>query len=176
MSGLWIAPLAIFWLRAWGPLRPFDVEPVQAPSWSLFLGGLALSVALWWLPASYYRLRDFEKSGRIYELFGVRAFSRFVTDGEYINRVRRRASPGFRLIQDRATARAFIARTHVAERGHLPWLLAGAFTTAWAWHIGWHHWAIFLGVGNVLANLWPIMLQRYTRGRIERVLAKRTTQ
>src|SRR5687768_13150825 len=92
MSGLWIAPLVIFWLRVWGPLRPFDVQPVEAPSWPLFLCGLTLSVALWWVPSSYYRLREFEKSGRIYEVLGVRAFSRFVTDGEYINRFRRRTS------------------------------------------------------------------------------------
>jgi hypothetical protein len=173
MSGLWIAPLAIFWLRVWGPLRPFDVEPVSAPSWIAMLAGTTISVAVWWIPAGYYKLREFEKSGRIYEMLGVRPFSRFVTDGELINRFRRQATPGFRLIHDRASARAFIARTHIAERGHLPWLIAGALSTVWAVHVGWTGWATVLGVGNAVVNLWPILLQRYTRGRIERVLTAR---
>jgi hypothetical protein len=173
MSGLWIAPLAIFWMRVWGPLLPFDVEQVATPSAIAFLAGVALSVATWWMPASYYRLRGFEKSGRVYEMLGVRHFSRFVTDGEIINRFRRRTNPEFRLIHHRASARDFIARTYIAERGHLPWLVAGALSTVWALHVGWSGWALLLGIGNAMVNLWPILLQRYTRGRIERVLAAR---
>jgi hypothetical protein len=170
MSSLWIAPLAIVWLRVWGPLRPFDVEPVSPPSWIALLAGTTISMAAWWVPAGYYKLRDFEKSGRIYEMLGVRSFSRFVTDGAIINRIRRQATPGFRLIRDRASARAFIARTYIAERGHLPWLVAGLLSTIWAARVGWNGWALLLGAGNALVNLWPILLQRYTRGRIERVL------
>jgi hypothetical protein len=139
----------------------------------VLIAGVALSAAVLWLPASYYRLREFERSGRIYAVLGVRPFSRFVADGAMINRAKRRTNPAFRLIQHRASALEFIARTHASERGHLPWLIAGALSAIWAARVGWTDWALMLGAGNALINLWPIMLQRYTRGRIERVLTAR---
>jgi hypothetical protein len=39
--------------------------------------------------------------------------------------------------------------------------------------IGWHGWACYLSVGNVLVNLYPILLQRYTRGRLQAALRRR---
>lgn len=173
MSGAWIAPLFVFWSRFLEPLRPFDEPTRPAPSLALFAAGITLSIGAWWMPRAYYRLLGFERSGRLYELLGVREFRRFVTDGDFINRHRRRADPDFRLVRDRRSAREFIARTMLAERGHIVWLLAGALTAAWALHVELLGWAIFLTVGNLIVNLWPMMLQRYTRARIERVLQPR---
>ena len=46
----------------------------------------------------------------------------------------------------------------------------GMVSAAYAWRIGWHGWATYLSVGNVLVNVYPILLQRYTRGRLRVVL------
>jgi hypothetical protein len=126
-----------------------------------------LCVAAWWLPPSYYRVQSFERSGRVYEALGVRLFRRLVPDGDYANRWRRRTSPGFRILANRAAARAFLGRTEESERGHLVLLLLGLPSIALAWQVGWYGWAIYLGVGNVLVNLYPVLLQRYTRARLQ---------
>lgn len=72
-------------------------------------------------------------------------------------------------MRGRGALREWVDRTRSAERGHLVLLLAGAFTAAWAAWIGWSGWAIGLTAGNVLFNLYPILLQRYNRCRIDRL-------
>lgn len=48
----------------------------------------------------------------------------------------------------------------------------GILSTAFAWQIGWRGWAVYLGAGNVLVNLYPVLLQRYTRARIQPILGR----
>ena len=174
MAGGWIGPLLMFWLYVWGPLRPFDYPTGEvAPPLALFVVSLGICLTPWWLPASYYRIKAFERSGRFYEWIGVRAFRHFVPDGDLANRWRRRRQPNFRIIPNRRLAAAFIERTELSEKSHLVVLLIGVASSCFAWRIGWTGWAVYLGVGNVLVNVYPVLLQRYTRARILRAFAAR---
>lgn len=170
MAGGWLGPLLMFWLYVWGPLRPFDYPrgPLM-PSAVVFLAVLAACVLPWWLPRSYYRVHRFEQSGRFYEALGVRLFRALVPDGDLANWWRRRARPAFRVTANRTAARSFVARTELSEKSHFVLLLAGASSSAHAWRIGWQGWALYLAAGNVLVNVYPILLQRYTRTRLQRV-------
>lgn len=175
ISGGWLAPFAIFWLQVWGPLRSFDTVPPKIGP-GMMPAVLALSLACigaWWLPASYYRVRRFERSGRLYEALGVRWFRYLVPDGDLANRWRRRQQPQFRIVSNRRLTVAFVSRTELGEKSHIVWLLIGAVTTVFAWRIGWRGWAVYLGVGNVVVNLYPILLQRYTRSRLMRIVSRR---
>ncbi len=173
MAGGWLAPMLLFWLYVWGPLRPFaypagDLLP-EAPFVLLPIG----CVALWWLlPAGYFRMRSFEQSGRIYEWLGIRRFRRFVPDGDLANRWARRVNPAYRVIRSRRDAEAFVYRTEQSERGHLVLLLLGVVSAVYAWRIGWQGWAVYLSAGNLVVNLYPILLQRYTRTRLDAVLRR----
>jgi Glycosyl-4,4'-diaponeurosporenoate acyltransferase len=161
MCAGWIVPMLRFWLQTY--LRGV------APSLPWFLAACAACVAVWWLPAAYYRVHGFERSGRVYELLGVRWFRHIVPDGDFANRWRRRREPGHRVISNRAGAQAFLIRYLASERSHLVLLLAGFATSAYAWRIGWNGWAWYLFAANVAANVYPILLQRYTRARITRL-------
>jgi Glycosyl-4,4'-diaponeurosporenoate acyltransferase len=173
MAGGWLGPLLMFWLYVWGPLRPFHyADGDLLPSQPLGLTFFAAAVAVWWLPSSYYQIRAFEQSGRLYELMGVRLFRWFVPDGDAANKLRRRRRPGFRIIRSRRYAQAFLRRTELSEKSHLVMLALGSVTAVFAWRIGWTGWAMYLGVGNVLVNFYPVLLQRYTRARLLRVLAR----
>ncbi len=163
----WLGPLLIFWLSVWGPLRPFHYPAGDLlPPLPLCVAVLAGGIALWWMPASYYRIRSFERSGRLYEALGVRLFRWFVPDGDGANQWRRRREPTFRIIRNRRHALAFVRRTELGEKSHLVLLVLGGASSAFAWAIGWAGWALFLGIGNVLVNLYPVLLQRYTRARL----------
>ncbi|HEX7155508.1 MAG TPA: hypothetical protein VF618_28850 [Thermoanaerobaculia bacterium] len=164
MAGGWLAPLLKFWALASGFHRPYDFpDGDYAPPLALFAGAVLVSYACWWLPAGWYRPRRFER--RLWPLFGVRLFRYLVPDGDLANRWRRRREPGFRVVRNRAAAEVFLRRTVRSEQSHLMLLVFGAFSAVWAWHLGWNGWALFLTVGNVLVNLYPILLQRYTRSR-----------
>ena len=173
MAGGWLGPLMMFWLYIWGPLRPFAYPSGELLPGAWFLLPVAACIALWWaLPDRYFRIHRFERSGRLYERLGVLVFRKFAPNGDFANRWERRKDPSFRLIRFRKSAIAFIVRTRQSERGHIVLLALGAVSAAYAWSVGWHGWAAYLTAGNVLVNLYPVLLQRYTRGRIEGLLSR----
>ena len=51
-------------------------------------------------------------------------------------------------------------------------LVLGGMSAGFAWAIGWTGWAIYLAAGNVVVNLYPVLLQRYTRARISAALSR----
>lgn len=171
MSGAWLGPLLMFWLYVWGPLRPYHY-PIGdvAPHPLVFLAGLGIAVAAGWLPDAYFRIRRFERSGKFYEALGVRWFRYLVPDGDLANRWRRRTRPSFAIVTNRSLARAFVARTRLSEKSHAVLLVIGVLSSLHAWRIGWDGWAMYIALGNVPVNLYPILLQRYTRARLERTL------
>jgi hypothetical protein len=175
MAGGWIGPLIIFWLYVWGPLRPFRYPTGKLLPDISFLPIIMACLSLWWvLPRSYFRICSFERTGRFYENLGVRMFRRFAPDGEFANRWERRKCPQYRLIRDRRSAYDFLLRTEQSERGHVVLLSIGVVSASFAWRLGWFGWAVYLSFGNLLVNLYPIMLQRYTRGRIFTLLERRS--
>ena len=170
MAGGWLGPLLMFWLYVWGPLRPFRYASGELlPPLPLGIVLFAACIALWWLPSSYYQVRPFERSGRLYEALGVRLFRWLVPDGIAANKWRRRREPGFRMIRNRLDAIAFVRRTELSEKSHLVMLALGGVSTVFAWKIGWTGWAFYLGIGNILVNLYPVLLQRFTRARLVRI-------
>jgi hypothetical protein len=174
MAGGWTGPLLIFWLYVLGPLRPFHYPTGDlTPAMSVFAGLFVACVSTWWLPSSYFRVRSFERTGRIYEVLGVRIFRWFVPDGDLANRWRRRSEPDFKIIRNRRLAAAFVRRTQLSEKSHVVVLFLGLISAAYAWQIGWRGWAAYLALGNVLVNLYPILLQRYTRARLLPIVAAR---
>lgn len=167
----WLAPLLKFWAMIWGVFRPPDSTVVAPQLWS-FLAACLLIAGFWWLPSSYYRTRSFEANGRVYELLGVRVFRMFVPNGDFVNLWRRRRDPRFRVISSYHSAETYFRRTIIGEKTHLVSFAVGCASSMFAWHIGWAGWAAYLAGGNVLFNVYPILLQRYTRARLVRALAR----
>lgn len=172
MAGGWLGPLLMFWLYVWGPLRPFAYPAGDLLPGPPFTLAILVCAALWWVPSAYFRTHAFEQSGRVYDALGVRQFRRFVPDGDLANRWVRRRDPAFRIIRNRLSALSFIERTKSSERGHLVLLALGLVSAAFALAFGWYGWAVYLTTGNIVANVYPIMLQRYTRMRTDAVLRR----
>jgi len=173
MAGGWLGPLLMFWMYVWGPLRPFAYPSGELLPDSWFILLVFACISLWWvLPRSYFDIQSFERSGRVYEWVGVLYFRRLAPDGDYANRWERRKNPKYRWIRDQRSAAAFISRTEQSERGHLVLLALGCVSAIYAWNLGWHGWALYLGAGNVVVNIYPILLQRYTRSRLRALLTR----
>ncbi len=173
LSMIWMVPCAQFWLAVWGPLRPHGYpEGTLGPSGPVFLSALLASAAASSLPDGYFRIRSFESDGQLYEVLGVHWFRWLVPDGDFVRAWQRRVDPGYRVLRGRQDAVDFVSRTRVGERMHLVLLLFGVVSSIYAWHLGWRGWATVLVVGNVLVNLYPILLQRYTRARLVRILSR----
>jgi hypothetical protein len=172
MSALFLAPLLIFWLRVWGPLRPFDIAAVPAPSTFVLCAGVLACMLAARPPQRYFRVRPFERDGRFYRAVGVRAFRKVVPNGDWMNRARRRRDRTFRLITSRADIASWLPRTKASETGHLVLMVLGIFSAAYAAYVGWTAWAFALTLGNIATNVYPVFLQRYTRARLLRAAAR----
>ena len=135
-----------------------------------------MSVALLalFLPAGYYQPKPFELSGSFYEWLGVRWFKRWTPDGDYVVWHIRHFLPDYKVIPSHGGFGGFDARTRRSEQGHLMWMLVTVPAMLYALFSGWAVLAGWLFVGNLIINVYPIMVQRYNRARIQRCLGRRS--
>jgi hypothetical protein len=112
------------------------------------------------LPEGYSRPRAFERSGRIYEIAGVKAFKALVRRGPL-----RMLSPTLRLPREPTPEdlQRFAGQSRKAEAGHVitfglvVLLSIGALLAGWLWS------ALWGSIFGALLNGYPVMLQRYNR-------------
>jgi len=113
-----------------------------------------------------YRLRKIEAGGKIYEYLGVRTWKKWMPDaGDFFK-------PGFPKKKLKARNRehleAFYLETCRAEFTH--WLTMAGALMFLLWN---EWWAELIMIGYaVLANVPCIIVQRYNRGRLSRLLKK----
>lgn len=169
LFGAWLALVLMFWLRAWGPLLPFDEAPLQASAPIWFAVSVAAAAIAAKLPRRYYLPRRAEIDGGIYRSMGVPQFRAMITDGDFINAFVRRRHPGYRVHRGSDALASLVARGMQSERSHHALLWFGLGTSICAAVGGWHGWAALIGLGNLVGNFYPVILQRYTRGRVWRV-------
>jgi len=145
-----------------------------AINWALM--GLAFVV---WLVAAirfgrgYYQVHRFERSGRLYEWLGVRAFQRFLRRSGLHGRT---VFPGYVAGPDGAST--LVAATLGLETAHLLiFVVLGAVATDFAWR-GWWDTAGWLLLFNIVHNAYPVLSLRYVRVRAARIFgaARRVNQ
>jgi hypothetical protein len=123
--------------------------------------------------AGYYRLRPFEASGEFYARLGVRFFRRFVPLGDYFNRFTRRRIPDFRLVRSPADVARAERFGRFSERVHVTFLVFLLPPTCWGLVCGQYEFAAELMLFNWAFNLYPALLQRYTRARFDALTRRR---
>jgi hypothetical protein len=116
-----------------------------------------------------FSLANWEKQGEIYERAGVRAFRSVLLHSPlgWIN-------PNFRLIAGRADCDRLLRETNSAEAIHwLTCVVTGMLAISYLRHDHAEYGYVMLLV-RIPFDLYPIMLQRWNRGRVLRVLERRT--
>jgi hypothetical protein len=123
----------------------------------------------------YFNPSSFELDGRLYEMLGVRQFKRFASAGDFFNQRRRRSDPGFRNVKNYSSSVEWEARTRFNELAHLCNLIFSLVMVVWLCLHARYTWIGAILFLNLLLNVYPIMLQRYNRGRIQRIRFLRQT-
>jgi hypothetical protein len=156
--------MGVFLYALWNDGQPFSMV--------ICVAGMSVAMLALFLPAGYYRPRQFELSGRFYERLGVRSFKQWTPDGDYVVRYIRRSLPDYKVLSSRRSLGGLDVRTRRSEQGHLLWLVVTVAPILYALICGWTVLASWLFLGNLAVNVYPIMLQRYTRARVQRSLAR----
>lgn len=134
-------------------------------TWVAILGGV-LHITMP-LPSSYYRIRQFETNGRLYEILGVRFFKVVL-----IRSPLALLNPTIRHTGDRSTLFDLDRKMRDAEAGHLFIFIMMSLTILYTAIKGWWVFAAWLMVFNILFNVYPVMLQRYNRARLTPILKR----
>jgi hypothetical protein len=121
------------------------------------------------MPAGYHTIRPFEQSGQMYEAIGIRLFKTLVRRGPLAV-----FSPTLRFPKERSVGslRWLDGEMRQAEAGHL---LAFALTLAAAAFCalrGWLDAAGWLALFSLPINVYPVLLQRYNRLKLEALIVK----
>jgi Glycosyl-4,4'-diaponeurosporenoate acyltransferase len=165
-----LGPMIRFWGAVYGPLRPFAYpQDDVTPAW--FVAALMVGVCLLprVVPRPWFERADGPSAMRWYVALGVRTFRRAATNGDWINRRARLVAPDHRVIVNVRDLDRVLRETTQSERAHMVLLLAGVLSAAYAWMIGWFGWAAALTAGNLVFNVYPVILQRYNRSRLHAV-------
>jgi hypothetical protein len=170
LFGLWSVPAKAFWLIVLGVIPWFDPVPPVADVWPWFAGSFLAGLWVLLLPRSFHEPRDWESRGDLYRRLGVERFRSIVANGDLVNRFVRARHRHYSVYGpdiEQLVPRSI--RNEIRHLAYLGWGFAGA---CFALSIGWHLWAVWLAGSNIGANLYPTMLQRYSRARVLR-LSKR---
>ena len=123
-----------------------------------------------YLPQKYYAMKRFEKDGRIYEFIGVRYFKRLVAKGPLA------MLASIRFQGKRALLDHLYQETLWGEAVHLVMFLIILGLALYSLLRRWYDVVTYLMVCNTVVNFYPVILQRYNRFRIEKVIVKRDSK
>jgi hypothetical protein len=119
------------------------------------------------LPEWYFQAKGFEESTRVYELFGVLLIRQLVRRGPL-----HILAPEYHYSGRRESIPRLLLEARIAETIHVIALLGSFMLVAYALFMGRLVAAGWLLVFNVLINIYPVMLQRYNRLRLQRLLTR----
>ena len=118
------------------------------------------------LASTYYNEKGWEQKGKIYELIGINYFRKLLVLIGW-EKVIRKSNP---IEKSTATLVNLHHQTKKSELGHLIiWYIVLGFTVFVAFQFGVLK-SIWLLILNILLNLYPVLLQRYNRPRIQRAI------
>lgn len=126
----------------------------------------------------YFTPRWWERSGRVYTYLGIRFFKKWLpTNGDRVMRAR-----GSKTIQH-SGLEAIISYERITRQMELIHLISFLITLLPTALIVLSPssgivWILLVGIvvmGNIIVNLYPIMLQRYNRARVYKILERRNS-
>jgi hypothetical protein len=130
-----------------------------------------LSILFYLTPRKWLSLLTLSNNRRIYERIGVRLILWFVQNGTFVNRIQRKFGKQRGMISSRKNALAYLSTIDMQERYHYCCLVFFALSSVSALVTGRTEEAFYISLSNIVYNIYPILLQQYSRLRIEMLLS-----
>ena len=122
----------------------------------------------------YFKPKCFERRSKLYEKLGIRHFKKFMFGGDYMNGFLRKLDPSHRMIGELGLSpTSYEGYTRLYETGHLLASFYGGSIIMENFREENNERAIAGILVNLATNIYPIMLQRYNRARIYRLLERK---
>jgi hypothetical protein len=134
-----------------------------AMSWMAVIGQVAhLSFA-----PNYYHTKSFERTGQVYERFGIRLFKKLVRRGPLSI-----FSPTLRFPKEKTISalQGLLNEMRKAETSHALIFVLMLSVVGYGLLKGWLDAVVWTLLFNILVNGYPIMLQRYNRIKLQELI------
>jgi len=162
----------LFWsVLSLAPIAFFCYQRTPAKSVYIFLG---ISFITYLLPQRFYNAIQV-KDIKLLKKTGVEFVLKYAQYGGTINNIIKKKYPGYKVVYNIKSLRSQYYKTYGFERFHFMALLFFLFVTAFALMRGYYIWALIFFATNIIYNVYPILLQHYTRLRISVLLKRKET-
>ena len=158
---IWVVPQSVFFMQI-GEEWPVVV-------WTAIIWLTILPFGFELLPRRIYGLQKFEYDGRLYRRLGVRRVRFVVGMGEGIQKLAHMIDPQWQNPLAKLSSEKRINWTQQLEGLHWGFLIGSLPLIAMTFYLGYPTFGIVFCLINVLFNVYPIMLQRYTRAKLLRI-------
>jgi hypothetical protein len=169
--------IALFWMLPVGlvaVVASHEKSSTLGQAW--FYGWFVLyglSLMAWRLPDRWFRPKRWELEWGLYDALGIRWYKQFMLGGDIANRRIRQEDKTYRVFANATTMRDVVKQGKLSERVHVIMFLFALWPALFGAATGWWIYAGVVTAGNVVVNLYPILLQRHTRSRIVRIDERR---
>lgn len=123
--------------------------------------------------STYYDTRPFERTGQFYERIGIRLVKKFLRRGPL-----RILSPTLKLPKENTVSALLNLENEMrkAETAHSLTLIFMLSVVDYAAANGWIDAVMWMLLFNIILNVYPIMLQRYNRIKLRKLICKQDRQ
>jgi len=126
-------------------------------------------VVIFLLPKNYFQIWPFERDGRVYRRLGVRRVRYFAGHGDGIQKLVRAIDPNWQCPLAKLSTEKWMEWTRTAEWVHIAAIGMSIPLIGVAYYRGFTSLATVVLLSNIPFNVYPVLLQRYTRAKLSRI-------
>ena len=132
-----------------------------------FIISLSISIVTAFLPTSFFNAIQLSKSRQFYKKAGIEFFNKFTQNGTLMNRFVKNKFPEYKKFTSKEEAfKKLFNQTYLFEKFHFMVFVFFAETALFAALYSFYSWLVFFIIGNIIYNIYPMLLQQYIRLRL----------
>lgn len=162
-----------FWtILAFVPVVYFCYQYLPLKLVYIFSG---ISCIVIFLPNSLLNKIQLSQSTKAYTKIGIRFIKKYTQDGDLVNRFIKNQHPRYKYVENKQAIQKLIGKSYMQEKFHYIVFVFFICLMIYAIIQRLIGWAIFMGIANIIYNLYPIFLQQYNRIRIDNLLKRQAS-
>ncbi|RFS18516.1 hypothetical protein [Emticicia sp. C21] len=159
-----------FWtILAFAPVVYFCYQYLPLRLLYIFSG---ISCLVIFLPTSLLNKIQLSQSSNAYTKIGIRFIKKYTQNGDLVNRFIKSQHPQYKYADNKQAIKKLIGKSYMQEKFHYVVFVFFMCIMVYAIMRGLVGWVVFIGVANIIYNLYPIFLQQYNRIRINYLLQR----
>ncbi len=160
-----------FWtILTFGPVVYFCYLYLPVKLLYIFSG---ISCLVIFLPTSLLNKIQLSQSAKAYKKIGIRFIKKYTQDGDLVNRFIKKQYPKYKYVENKQDIKKLIGKSYMQEKFHYMVFVFFICIMVFAIMYKLIAWAVFMGIANIIYNLYPIFLQQYNRIRINYLLKRK---